>query len=1203
MRLDSQYDKMHEYVKKIDEGEALFYHPHLQITPQKIEINVGTEEMYEGSFHLESLDRTMIYGRVISYGMRVKPLVKDFSGVSVDIPFVFDSAGMMEGDMVKGDITILSNCGEAVLHYMAVVSRESIVTSSGMKIRSLQQLSELAEADYQAAFELFSKDALGNIIKNESPDAGILYRGIKKDIRKIDKFEEFLCAAGLKEKAVLDFVEKEVYVDACEDSFTFSVSRNTWGYIKERIWPDADFIDLSHPVVTSADFETGILCIEGKIIRDRLHAGKNYSYIYIGQEHNKKRMEVTVYDSGSCGDADEYRHALRKKILIQLYEGELVKTCFNYHIKNFDEDAFLTHIRALSSKLSLLEGHNRLLLTEYNIYAYIVSGQIKEAEALLNEIGGTDFTKVLPVVYGFYLYLLAMVETDEEEIGHIAGRIHRVYLENRHEDLLLLLFLKTDTEYRNDPVKKLKMLRHQCENGGNSPFIYLEVYYIMIQNMSLLEELSEFELLMVNFACRTGLFNLELSKRIVAIAQRDGDYSYLLFKVLNYLREEYDSDEILAVLCTVLINGDRKDEEAYRFYSMAVERELRITRLFEYYMQSLPPDYAKSLPRIIQLYYEYTSELDSKRQALLYSNIILYHGDNPMMLEKYEPRMLKFALEQVKEGRISQTLSIIYTYFSNRQEFLDAASGALSVIAFCHKIRMKAFEKYPVLILVQENLEGEKRYAVKGDELYIPIYTGNYRIFLEDTEKNRIVPYDLIEDESVFQPERYTQELLNGSRDNIPLLIFLYNRLKEAGDLNEKGALILEDLIRSKEVTWDFVLAARYELMKYYLESGQEGRLEGFLSELNMESVSAKERSFAVELLINQGMDKRALEIMRKYGVERISVKYIHKLCESLAVSLNETDDNFFISLCNMVFLSNGRDMSVLSCLIRNLEGSSRTLRNLWKTAVELDMPVKILEERLLIQMIYTGAHVMEIDDIVDSYMSKGGLREIEGAYLSVNSYDYYVKNAVLENRFFDLLINRAIEGRRLNTICAIALIEYASVNRHNKTFEAAYGNQLLSCVVSYIVHFMEKGFLLPSFMEFADVSDLIAIKTGTRMALYRSEREGNVRINYLAGEDGDYICENMKMVYPGIYTRSFLQFYGDSLQYYISEKVDGRENLTGSVSMVSDEVSDDSATGKYRVINDMLMCMKSGEEESLLKLMEVYSHKNYVTSKIFRFR
>ncbi len=56
--------------------------------------------------------------------------------------------------------------------------------------------------------------------------------------------------------------------------------------------------------------------------------------------------------------------------------------------------------------------------------------------------------------------------------------------------------------------------------------------------------------------------------------------------------------------------GEKKDRSAFGWYEKALKAHINLTRLYEYFLYSLPDDYGHALPKEVLLYFSYDKSLD-----------------------------------------------------------------------------------------------------------------------------------------------------------------------------------------------------------------------------------------------------------------------------------------------------------------------------------------------------------------------------------------------------------------------------------------------------------------------------------------------------------------------------------------------------------------------------------------------------------------
>ena len=114
----------------------------------------------------------------------------------------------------------------------------------------------------------------------------------------------------------------------------------------------------------------------------------------------------------------------------------------------------------------------------------------------------------------------------------------------------------------------------------------------------------------------------------------------------------------------------------------------------------------------------------------------------------------------------------------------------------------------------------------------------------------------------------------------------------------------------------------------------------------------------------------------------------------------------------------------------------------------------------------------------------------------------------------------------------------------------------------------------------------------------YKTNPAARVRLHYIIESnemDDHYHTDEMRNMYGGIFSQEFVLFFGENLQYYISEELDGRESFTFSDSIsVSDTVSQ-MGSSRYALLNDMVVSKTLQDDDTLMQLME-----EYVTDECF---
>jgi hypothetical protein len=184
------------------------------------------------------------------------------------------------------------------------------------------------------------------------------------------------------------------------------------------------------------------------------------------------------------------------------------------------------------------------------------------------------------------------------------------------------------------------------------------------------------------------------------------------------------------------------------------------------------------------------------------------------------------------------------------------------------------------------------------------------------------------------------------------------------------------------------------------------------------------------------------------------------------------------------------------------------------------------------------------------------------------------------------------------NDVCTLALLREFS--HHDLLTDAEME------LVDYNIHkFVKKGIILPFFKVFQTKIAIPPILQDKFFVEYKTNPTHKVLIHYRMdgkSKEEDFICEEMKNEYYGIYIKEFFLFYNEQIQYYISEEDEsGQVIITESVNIQLEQnlhLDDDT---RYNRINFMLTAIEMQDEKTLLDSICNYIKTEYAISKIFR--
>ena len=116
----------------------------------------------------------------------------------------------------------------------------------------------------------------------------------------------------------------------------------------------------------------------------------------------------------------------------------------------------------------------------------------------------------------------------------------------------------------------------------------------------------------------------------------------------------------------------------------------------------------------------------------------------------------------------------------------------------------------------------------------------------------------------------------------------------------------------------------------------------------------------------------------------------------------------------------------------------------------------------------------------------------------------------------------------------------------------------------------------------------------------YHSRPGKHVVLHYSRDEDdSEFISEDMVNVYGGIFVKQFVMFFGEMIQYYVSEESGGKVEVTESNRLTCNTIYSEKDESRYNLINQMLIS-NTLHEDSLFQFMKRYENLDEITTEVF---
>lgn len=1178
---------MKEKIERFSNGIFEYELPVICISENEIRITVQAGKVYEGSFTISNSAGRKMTGNVYSSNRCMQIQEASFNGVTNTIGYRFNAKNLKSREKIHGEFNIISDLGEISLLFTVEIEAPYGMSSMG-KIKDLFQFTNLARMDWSDAKKMFRCEDFERIFLENEGRYKAIYRNLLGSISTSQALEEFLVTIHKKAAIRLDIDKTQVEYNVLDEKFVdkLTLNKNQWGYAEIRVSTDAPFIQLEQKFLWADRFIGNSYQVSYVIDPGLMRCGNNFGHIWIKTANQTLTLEVICKKKKA-----EHKVSFRRKQ--QRIESGLMDNYLGFCLNRIELSEYIEATEALIANLPGPEVNyvSELMKT----HLAIISEKSHLAEELLSDFSKDEviLKKKSVLEYCAYLYLKALYYKDDIIIKNTAETIRQLYKNGNSDWRILWFLLYTDKHYEKNKNSKLADIKEQFDMGCRSPILYYEAVCIFNEEPYLLRELTDFEIQTLNFGIKNWILSKEAAKQYTYLTGKMKTFQPLVFNGLVKLYDEYDDKQILSAICCMLIKGMKKSEKYFEWYRLGVEAQLRITELYEYYMDTISDTMQDKITQSVLLYFIYNNSLSDRRKAFLYASIIKNKENNESMYHSYYKNIESFTLKMLENQCISRDLAVLYREYINRIELEDNLLDCLPNVLYRNELICNNPNMVSVIVAHRE-LQKEENVQLVNGKAQVDIFTNNAEIIFVDSFSNRFVQtvdYSVIP----YMNAGEYETICVGHSNHPMLLLHLFDRYQSLRILNESSIEIRKKVLQIEGLSKKYATYCIQTLIDYYYENYNDQLLESYLNQIELEQLKPEDRTKYIEYLLMRTIYTKALEAMKIYGYEEIQINRLVSLCSAwIITSESETDRACIVNLCYYVFTHGKYDEAILGLLIKNYTGSTREMFLLWQVAQNFELDCHDLEERLLTQILYAQSYIEDSFLIFSSYYKNVTNHLLVRSFLTYYAYKYLVHEQVIDPGLFQIMKRELFYEE--NDVCLLAWLKFHTANEAFSENERIFAEYNMDRLV-------KKGIVLPFFLQYKNKINLPDNIVDKFIISYHTDPEKQVFLHYrlASNNDQDYIVERMENCFLGIHVKEFLLFYHEELQYYITEESGQDTNITESFNIKYDCGAYEEEDSKYSQINLMLMSKEMQDDNTLLDIMKNYAQKEYMISEFFK--
>lgn len=1186
--------KLREKIERFSKGIFEYNTPSIELSDDELGISIVAGTTYKGSFSIKNSHSTMIKGVLYSSSKFFTLCTKKFQGTNVVIDYEIHGSKFRQGDIIKGFITIVSNCGEVKLPFIINMEAPFFDSTLG-KMKDLFNFTNLAKIDMVQALKIFKQKEFPLVFLQHEAKYQALYKELIKSKSHSCAMEEFLIAIHKKLPITLTTDKNVLMYDVKNESFKdkLILTKDNWGYSEYKVSVIGDFIDLEDQVITTDNFIANNYTLEFILRPENMRNGNNYGKISLTSTYQFIAIEV-ICKSKKTEDNRIYQYRNTRKL-----EMDLTRNYLEFRMNRIQFHEYLEIGNGIIAELLAMEGVPKLRYDLMKIHLLIASEEEEIARLSLYEVNERypNLIEMDLVAYCGYLYLKALLQKDEETISYALTTIKDIYQRESNHYILLWLILHIDKKYDRNKILKIHHMKEQYNSGCHSPILYFEAAAIYNDDPSLLIDLGPFEISVLYWSMKENYLNEKVANHCIYLASKIKNFHPVVYRLIAFIYQKYNVLDAVSVICSMLIKSHKRGVKYIYWYDLGVQNRLRITELYEYYMYSIDDQNdmlstKASLPQAILLYFIYNSNISDKKKAYLYSYVIKRKEQLTNIYRTYLKKMEVFALKQMEARNISNHLSTIYQEFIGKEELAGEIKPLLPYVMFSYQIECKNPNIKGVFIVHDELEDGVFTPFVNGIAI-VQIFTENYEIILCDYNDNR---YAKTTDYTLYKLMPW-EEYINFYKEDEELSPFLLLNLAEKMIRYQRFDLysiqLRKRLLEISGLNESLRTKCLHDLIGYYYENFDGELLDYYLNQINLMYLNSSDRYKIIELYIVRGMMLKAYINIKQYGFEGIALNKLLKLTSHLIEAKNDENETIFLLQLAFYLFEEGKyNEQLLNFLIRNFNGTTNDMFVLWEIGSSHQCDVTNLEERLLCQMLFAESYLVNGVSVFLHYYKEGRNRLLIRSFISYQAYKYLMNGRVLNKELFEIMKKEVAYEE--NELCLLALLKYYQT-------EEVLSDTELQFIDYNINSFINKGIILPFFSKFNEEITLPSKVKDKYYVEYITNPNYKVKIHYRFEDSEEFIEEEMTNMYMGIFVAEFILFSGEHLQYYISEENENKEVIISESMSVFVENKTIDGDLIYNQINYMIEAYEMKDDITLLESIKSFIKQKCITEQVFK--
>lgn len=975
----------------------------------------------------------------------------------------------------------------------------------------LQTFVEMMKEDKNRAKALFFSESFKEKYLGQYPEYQNVYHQLLMGRNREQILEEFLITAKQKEPVRLTAAKSkyQIFQWNLDDPLKITIKREGWGHVEGRVSIRGDFLSVENETFSSGDFEDGFFHLP--VYLETIPQDGSICHVIFETVHDVLDIEVT------------YEENVEEKIKQELSKRKkMFQAYVDFCTGRIEQEEFIKREYQILNQMPAGLNNSRAYQL-VRLHIGILSGE-KDIKSRMNDIRSSleDADEGLK---GYYAYLNALHDREEETIQKAVNEIHQLFEEHPDNGFLLWFLINLDKKIAYDAKLQIKKMKEVYQKGDRTPLLQFEACCLFGETPELLHRLEPFELDVLEFAAKEELLSDKLIQRICFLISREKRFSEGLLWLLVCIYGEYPMTEVLQGICALLIQGNCMEADCHPYYEKALEEGIQLIGLQEAFLRTIPEDQYPVLPEEIMIYFSYSNTLSRYEQSYLFANVISNRRRYQKIFQNYEEIIFPFLAEELKEGRLNQHLSLLYHYYFEELLEKEETADDLGNVLFYQKLTCSQAFLKKVAVFQKQKRQPDIKF-LKGRTEYVEILDSNALLVFFDQEENRYVGSAAYQLEQIWTREQIRTYCQRCSGTNEHYLLykskeFLRKKQFSEQDFPEVLAAVecssLEE--RCKQEIFE-------KILDYYWKNEKEEELKEALMYVDWKKLPPKNRIHMIEYFIAGGLYEEALKGIQQYGYHFLKPDLLKKVTVYALKVLGTRRSDMLTGMCSRAFEYGQYNSEIIEYLQKYFQGSREKMLKLWEAGKEIGIYQNSFLEEVLRTCIQEGIDGTEFP-VFDQYLTEGRPNQELSDSVLVEYVNYACRSRNDLPELFYEQVGRKIDAGKKDWVYQGLYLEYYKGKELGEK-----QRRRIEKIRDMQIH---TGDIFPVLFEFSNDLDLPKYLYAETFIEYQASEGLQMVFHYAYARGKQWKELTMKELFPGYYVTSAVIFADELNDYFIT--------------------------------------------------------------------